>query len=251
MASSPPASAGSPHGISGNIEARFEPNRSTSNASQFLAGQVPHTLRHVPEVRAHDLLAQAIHQGVELLLRARVDEPIVRELLELAGHVRRERIEEGLTHPCVVPGLERERGSFALDDPLELLPDLLERPLEVQRALLAATALAKPRPQCVEPTEPSLHSTAHQSRERALRPRAGEDVVGKLLQQLGCRDVGTERILRVVPARVAELPHRLSVRASRRKTAALGAHSWGSALSHSMPGRSPPAPSNTRVSALP
>ena len=53
-----------------------------------------------------------------------------RELAELPGGIRRQGFKEGLTHPGIVLGLERKRASLAIQDLLELLPDLFERTAE-------------------------------------------------------------------------------------------------------------------------
>ena len=67
------------------------------------------TLRDIAEVGAEHLLAEVVHQLVEIALRLRVDESVVGELLELARQVGRERVEEALPHTGVVARLELER----------------------------------------------------------------------------------------------------------------------------------------------
>ena len=175
-------------------------------------------LGHAAEVRAHHLLADVLHQLVEGRLRLGVDEPVVAQLADPAGDVRRQRVEERLAHPGVVLGLERERRAFAIDDVVEAFAELLERAREVEVRLLARAAFAEPGPERVQAVEAPLHPAAHQPRERSLDPQTRQRVVRELLEQLAGGQLGSERILRVVPARVAGL-HPTSLRRAGRNDA--------------------------------
>ena len=123
----------------------------------LLRGEVAHPLGHVAEIRAEHLVPQVLHQLVELPLGLLIDEPVVRQLADLARDVRRKRIEDRLAHPGVLLGLERERRALAFNDLPQPLPDLVQGALEVQPGLLASPSLAQPRPQCVEAAEPPAH----------------------------------------------------------------------------------------------
>ena len=107
-------------------------------------------LGHAAEVRAHHLLADVLHQLVEGRLRLGIDEPVVAQLADPARDVGRKGVEEGLAHPRVVLGLERERRAFAIDDVVETLAELLERAGEVEVRLLPRAPLAEPRTERVQ-----------------------------------------------------------------------------------------------------
>ena len=178
---------------------------------ELLGRDVLHALGHAAEVRAQHLLAQVLHQLVEHPLRLRIDEPVVLELADHPRRVGRERIEEQLAHPRVVLGLERQRAPFAVQDLVELLPDLLERTAEVERLLLLLPHVVQAAAEGVEPGEPALHPPAHQSPEGVVGAGAHQDVVGELLEDVGGIDLGAEGILGAVPARVA-VAHPFSLR---------------------------------------
>ena len=179
--------------------------------SQVLGRHRAQPLRHAAEVRAHDLLAQVLHQLVERLLGLGVDEPVVGQLPYPARDVGRERVQERLAHPGVVIGAERERRSLAVDDVVEPFAQLLERPGQVEVLLLAGAALAEPGSQGIEPVEAPLHPATQQPRQRTLSAEPRQHVVGDLLEQLAGREVRAEGVLRVIPARVASL-HPTSLR---------------------------------------
>ena len=140
-----------------------------------------------------------------------IHEPVVRQLAELTGRVGGEVVQERLAHPRVVLGLERQRAPFAVQDLLELLPDLLQGTAEVERLLLLLAHLAEAAAEGVHPREPALHAAAHQTAEGVVGAGAHQDVVGQLLQHVGRVDRGVERFLGAVPARVA-VAHPFSLR---------------------------------------
>ena len=152
-----------------------------------------------------------LHQLIEHLLRLRIDEPVVLELADHPRRVGRERIEEHLAHPRVVLGLERQRAPFAIEDLVELFPDLLERTAEVQRLLLLLPHVVQAPAEGVEPGEPALHPPAHQPPKGVVGAGPHQDVVGELLEDVGGIDLGAEGILGAVPARVA-VAHPFSLR---------------------------------------
>ena len=186
-----------------------------AEAGEVLGRHRTQPLGHAAEVRAHHLLADVLHQLVEGRLRLGVDEPVVAQLADPARDVGRQGVEERLAHPCVVLGPERERRAFAIDDVVEALAELLERAGEVEVRLLARAAFAEPGAERVQPVEAPLHPATHQPRERPLDPQTRQRVVRELLEQLAGGQLGAERILRVVPARVAGL-HPTSLRRARR-----------------------------------
>ena len=134
-------------------------------------------------------------RSVEGLLRARVDEPVVPQLRDPPGRIARERVELRLAEPRVVIVPERQLGPFTLEDLIEPLPDLLERTREVQPGLFLVPALLEPPAQGVEPREPAMHPAAEQPAERVVRIAAHQHLVGELLEEIGRRDVGPERVL--------------------------------------------------------
>ena len=119
---------------------------------ELLGVEILEPLRHVPEVRAEDLLAQMLHQLVERPLSLRVDEPVVLELADLPGDVGREGVEEGLAHPGVVARFERQSRPLTVEDVLEPLAQLLQRPREVRARLLLLLAPLR------EPSSQRLHA---------------------------------------------------------------------------------------------
>jgi hypothetical protein len=189
-----------------------------AEAGEVLGRHRTEALGHAAEIRPHHLLADVLHQLVEGRLRLGVDEPVVAQLPDAAGDVGRQRVEERLAHPGVVLGLERQRRSFAIDDVVEAFAEFLERAREVEVRLLACAAFAEPGAERVQALEASLHPAAHQPRERSLDPQTRQRVVGQLLEQLAGGQLGAERILRVVPARVAGL-HPTSLRRAGRNDA--------------------------------
>ena len=182
-----------------------------AEAREVLGRHRAHPLGHAAEVRAHHLLADVLQQLVEGLLRLGIDEPIVAQLPYPAGNIGRERVEEPLPQPRVVLGSERERRALPIDDVVEPIAKLLERAGQVEVRLLPRAAFAEPVAEGVEPVEAAPHPLAQQPRERALDPQTRQRVVGQLLEQLARGQLGAERILRVVPARVAGL-HPTSLR---------------------------------------
>ena len=139
---------------------------------ELLGRHVLEALAELAEVRAHDLLAQPLHQLVEPLLGVGVREPVLLELLDLPSRVRRERVEELLVQPGFVPRIERQRPALGLEDLLEALRHLLERTVEVQVLLLVPAGLTQAVPEGVEAREPAPHALAHQPGQRAFEPLA-------------------------------------------------------------------------------
>src|SRR4030095_9852541 len=97
--------------------------------------------------------------------------------------------------------------------------ELLEWAGKVEASLLPGAPFAESSAECVQPVEAPPHPAAPQPRERALDPQPRQCVVGQLLEQLTGGQLGSERILRVVPARVAGL-HPTSLRRGRGNVAA-------------------------------
>gem|GEM_PF-6268015 len=92
---------------------------------ELLGRQRTQSLGHVPEVRTHHLFAQPLHELVELPLRLGIGEPVVLQLLDLAGRVGGERIQELLGQAGTVLGLEAQRPPLLLEELLQPLLDLL------------------------------------------------------------------------------------------------------------------------------
>ena len=198
------------------LDQRVQVGEHVAEPREVLGRHVLHPLRHVPEVRAQDVLAQLLHQLVELPLRLRVGEAVLLELADLAGRVGGERVEERLAHPRVVLVAEGQRGALALQDLLELLPHVLERPGEVERVLLALALLLQPAAERVEAAEAPLHPPSQQALERGVGAAAHQDLVGELLEDVARRDLGPEGVLGAVPSRVADA-HATSLRRLRRR----------------------------------
>ena len=145
-------------------------------------------------------------QLVEQPLGLRVGEPVVLQIAHLAGRVGRQGIEERLAHAGIVIVAEAQLDALALDDLLQPLADVLERPGQVQHVLLLLPALLEPVAQRVQAGEAPSHPAPQQPLEGTVRAPAHEDLVAELLEHLGRVDLGTERVLCPIPARVAE-PH--------------------------------------------
>ena len=168
--------------------------------SDVLGRHRPHPLRQVAEVRAHHLFSHPLHQLVELPLRLLVDEPVLLQLAELAGRVRRQHVQGLLAHTRAVLQMKGQRAPFVLQDLRQAALDLLEGGVQVQTLALAPGRLTQPGPQGVQAGEPAAHPASQQPRQRALRAGAREDVLGHLVQHLGRRQVRAQRILRPIPA---------------------------------------------------
>ena len=138
---------------------------------------VAHALRELPEVRPEHLLLQVLHELLEHPLRVRIHEPVVLELSDLTGDVRRERVQRGLAHPRVLSGLERQARVLTIKDLIQALAELLQRAGEVQPRLLLVAKLLEPAAERIETAEAALHAAAHQPAERRVGRVAHQDVV--------------------------------------------------------------------------
>src|SRR5206468_8234161 len=98
-----------------------------------------------------------LHELVELLLRLGIHEPVVLELPDLSGGVRRKRIEELLADAGVVLGPERERAALGLEDLPEALLHFAQRSFEAELVLLPAALLAQSGSERVEARDSSPH----------------------------------------------------------------------------------------------
>src|SRR5512132_3883707 len=160
-----------------------------------------------------------LHELVEHALRVGIHEAVVLELADLTRDVGREGVQRSLTHPRTVSRLERQARTLAIQDLVEAPAELLQRTCEVQPRLLLVAQLLEPAAERVETTETALHAAPHQSAERRVGRVAYQDVVRELLQDVGRRHVVRERILRTVPAGVAEASHPSRVRRFTRSRA--------------------------------
>src|SRR5205823_14127090 len=143
-----------------------------------------------------------LNEVVERLLSGRIREAIVLELADLTRSVGGERVEERLAHPRIVVVACGELVALFLQDPLERLADLLEGTGEVERGFLLLSTPAQTPADGIEAVESALHATTEQPLQGSVRRRSHQDVVGELVQHVGRRDVGAERILAAIPSGV-------------------------------------------------
>ncbi len=181
-----------------------------------LGRHVPHAFGHLPEVGAHHLLADVLLQLVEHALCDIVDESILAQLADPPGGVGRKRIEERLSRARVVVITEAQLRALPLQDLLHAFPDVLQRAGEIEQRLLSIALLPQALPKGLHAREAAPHAPPEQPLQRVVGASTHQDLVGELLEHVGGRHVGTERILGAVPPRVAEV-HATSVRASPSK----------------------------------
>ena len=166
------------------------------------SGDVAEALGHVAEVRAHDLLAQVLHQLVEQALRLRVGEPVLAELLDLpgasGGSVSRKASRIRASSSARNASAERSRSRISSSR-----SRTSSRGPEVQRVLLALRAALR-RERARQGREPAPHPPLEQTVDRLAGVHPGQEVVRDLLEQVGRRQVGAEGVLRVVPARIPD-----------------------------------------------
>src|SRR5438093_696705 len=193
---------------------------------QALQGTTPEDLRrdplerllHALEEGLEHLRAERLHELVEQALRLRIHEVVALQLVDLAGRVRRKRVELGelllgrLAGETVLDPL-----SLLLDDVGELLLDVLQCGAEIVAVELLLPPLPELLQEILEPRRPltlrMLEALLEQAPERAPGIAVEHAVVGHRGQEI----VGVEvrDRLRAVPARVADQHGCVDYRACR------------------------------------
>src|SRR5262249_42529299 len=192
-----------------------------AQALHVLGTHVAERLLHPLHEGLEHLLAQGIHQLLELSLGLRVDEVVFLEIPDLAGGIGRQLVElllvpraiAALGHPLL------DALALLLDDLIELLLDVVEARAEVVPIEPLLALALEPLEQVAQPGHLAalgrLHALLHEPAHRAPRVAVVEHVVG----HPGEEGLGVEvHPLRAVPAGVAEEHYSTSLvsrRASR------------------------------------
>ena len=108
-----------------------------------LRREVLHALGHLPEVGTHHLFRSSCISASNICCALGSDEAVLLQLGHLARRVGGQRVEERLAHPGVVVVAEGQLGAFPLQDLVEPLADLLQRPGEVEHLLLLLATLTQ------------------------------------------------------------------------------------------------------------
>src|SRR5438309_296684 len=189
-----------------------------AQAPEILGRHPLERLLHALEEGLEHLRAERLHELVEQALRLRIHEVVALQLVDLAGRVRRKRVELGelllgrLAGETVLDPL-----SLLLDDVGELLLDVLQCGAEIVAVELLLPPLPELLQEILEPRRPltlrMLEALLEQAPERAPGIAVEHEVVGHRGQEI----VGVEvrDRLRAVPARVADQHGCVDYRACR------------------------------------
>ena len=186
------------------VHHRVELGQHVLEPVQLLGRKASHPGGHLPEVRAHDLLAEPLEQFVERGLRRRVGEPVLAQLADRAGRIGRERVQKLFAEPRVVVRAERERAALGLKDLPESVLHLPQRAVQVEPRLLAPACVAKAGAQGVQTGEPSTHAPPHEAGERLIGTLAGEQLVGDRLEEVARGEVRPQGVLGAVPRGISK-----------------------------------------------
>ena len=178
-----------------------------AQALHVLGTHVAERLLHPLHEGLEHLLAQGIHQLLELSLGLRIDEVVLLEIPDLAGGIGRQLVElllvpravAALGHPLL------DALALLLDDLIELLLDVVEARAEVVPVQSLLALALEPLEQVAQPGHLAalgrLHALLHEPAHRAPRVAVVEHVVGHGVEEV----LGVEvHPLRAVPAGVAE-----------------------------------------------